>query len=47
MGINTLSPFALLIALRGLRTLKTLRIFTTEMALDLRKSTDKKARKVY
>lgn len=32
-----MSPFALLIALSGLRTLKTLRIFTTEMALDLRK----------
>lgn len=33
--INTLSPFALFIALRGLKTLKTLRIFTTEIALDL------------
>lgn len=33
---QTLSPFALLMALSGLRTLKTLRIFTTEMALDLR-----------
>lgn len=32
---NTLSPFALFIALRGLKTLKTLRIFTTEIALDL------------
>lgn len=35
--VNTLSPFALLIALRGRKTLKTLRIFTTEMALDLRR----------
>lgn len=33
---QTLSPFALLMALSGLRTRKTLRIFTTEMALDLR-----------
>lgn len=30
-----MSPFALLMALSGLRTLRTLRIFTTEMALDL------------
>lgn len=33
--IETLSPFALLIALNGLKTLKTLRIFTTDIALDL------------
>ena len=32
---GTLSPLALLMALRGLSTLNTLRIFTTEMALDL------------
>ena len=32
---HTLRPLALLMALRGLSTLKTLRIFTTEMALDL------------
>jgi len=31
----TLRPLALLIALRGLNTLSTLRIFTTLMALDL------------
>lgn len=31
----TFKPLALLIALRGLSTLNTLRIFTTEMALDL------------
>lgn len=31
----TFNPFALLIALRGLRTLRTRRIFTTEIALDL------------
>lgn len=40
-GVNTLSPFALLIALRGLKTLRTLRIFTTEMALDLREDRGK------
>lgn len=34
-NIKTFSPFALFIALRGLKTLKTLSIFTTEIALDL------------
>lgn len=35
--VFTFSPLALLMALRGLRTLKTLKIFTTEIALDLQK----------
>lgn len=43
---DTLSPFALLIALRGLKTLRTLRIFTTEMALDLRRNKGKRASSV-
>lgn len=33
----TFRPLALLMALRGLNTLKTLKIFTTEIALDLQK----------
>lgn len=33
--LHTFNPLALLMALRGLSTLSTLRIFTTEMALDL------------
>lgn len=36
-GWVTLSPLALLMARRGLRTRSTLRIFTTEMALELGK----------
>lgn len=38
----TFNPLALLMALRGLNTLNTLRIFTTEMALDLHITYDKK-----
>lgn len=34
-SIHTFNPLALLMALRGLSTLNTLRIFTTEMVLDL------------
>ena len=36
----TFKPLARLIALRGLSTLNTLRIFTTEMALDLQHAAD-------
>lgn len=36
----TFSPFALLMARRGLSTLSTRRIFTTEMALDLRRKAE-------
>lgn len=35
IAIYTLSPLALLMALKGRSTLNTLRIFTTEIALDL------------
>ena len=36
--VCTFSPLALFMALRGLSTLRTLRIFTTEMALDLHRT---------
>lgn len=36
----TFSPFALLMARRGLSTLSTRRIFTTEMVLDLRRKAE-------
>lgn len=43
-----MSPFALLMALSGLRTLRTLRIFTTEMALDLMgRAEERKESRVY
>lgn len=38
---NTFNPLALLMARRGLSTLSTLRIFTTEIALDLHKDMTK------